>query len=172
MRRPGDSSPRKDDRSGQNARKFIDRNPTKHEGLQKNADRSIYGDHGVPGADGIPSGINDWQVAHSEQILVYHEQADGQGAQGGDWMSQLKQNSMQFLADQQGINLQDMYKDSVYKTGIAILIDKIYGLLQRYTFEFNQVVGGTDLHVAGTRDSNLFSLPVLDSSLRSDRARS
>lgn len=152
MRRPGDSSPRKDDK-GPNTRKFIDRNPTKQEGLPRHADRSIYGDtgHGVPGADGIPSATTDWQVHHSEQILTLHEnQADAGQGQGTDWMSQLKQNSMQFLADQQGLNLQEMYRESVYKTGIAILIDKIYGLLQRYTFEFNQVVGGTDLHVAGT----------------------
>ena len=30
------------------------------------------------------------------------------------------------------------------------LIDKIYGLLQRYIFEFNQVAAGTELYVSGT----------------------
>lgn len=50
----------------------------------------------------------------------------------------------------EGVQLQEIYKESVYKTGIAVLIDKIYALLQRYTYDFNRVAGGTDLHVSGT----------------------
>src|SRR5262249_10273165 len=40
--------------------------------------------------------------------------------------------------------------DPVYKKGIEILIDKIFGLLQRFMYEFNKVAAGTDLHVSGT----------------------
>ncbi|MBX9667936.1 MAG: hypothetical protein K2X93_09975 [Candidatus Obscuribacterales bacterium] len=145
MRHPGDNNPKKDGN-----RKFIDRHPAKQQssGLPRTGiDRSGYGT-GDAAVDA--RGMTEWQIAHSEQVLVYHEQENGQQQAGPDWMSQLKQNSMQFLADQRGVQLQEVYKESVYKTGIAILIDKIYGLLQRYTFEFNQVAGGTDLHVSGT----------------------
>ena len=48
------------------------------------------------------------------------------------------------------MNLQEVYRESIYKSGIAILVDKIYGLLQRYMFEFNQVANGTELHVSGS----------------------
>lgn len=65
-------------------------------------------------------------------------------------MYRLKEDSMQFLAEKRGINLQQIYRESIYKKGIETLIDKIYGLLQRYQFEFNQVAGGTELHVSGT----------------------
>lgn len=144
MRHPGDSSRKKDDN-----RKFIDRHVAKQQGLPRTGvDRSGFGT-GDQSVDAQNRTMSDWQVAHSEQVLVYHEQ-ETQQSPSPDWMSQLKQNSMQFLADQRGVQLQDVYKESVYKTGIAILVDKIYGLLQRYTFEFNQVAGGTDLHVSGT----------------------
>lgn len=159
MRHPGDSSNKKDDKN----RKFLDRHTAKPQpaggvgqpGPQRAVDRSAYGT-GDKSVDAM--GIDNWQMAHSEQVLVYHEQEapapepepQGGGPGGTDWMSKLKQNSMQFLADQRGVQMQEIYKESVYRTGIAILIDKIYGLLQRYTFEFNQVAGGTDLHVSGT----------------------
>lgn len=148
MRHPGDSRGKKDDNPGNN-RKFLDRHTAKPgAGLPRTGiDRSAYGT-GDQAVDASNRSMSDWQVAHSEQVLVYHE--NEQQAASPDWMSQLKQNSMQFLADQRGVQLQDVYKESVYKTGIAILVDKIYGLLQRYTFEFNQVAGGTDLHVSGT----------------------
>lgn len=145
--RPGDSSRKKDDN-----RKFIDRHTQKGgaTGIPRTGiDRSGYGT-GDQAVDAAGRGMSDWQVAHSEQVLVYHEAEQPQETPAPDWMSQLKQNSMQFLADQRGVQLQEVYKESVYKTGIAILVDKIYGLLQRYTFEFNQVAGGTDLHVSGT----------------------
>ncbi|MBI1272090.1 hypothetical protein GC174_16805 [bacterium] len=143
MRPKGDSGA--DDK--RRNRKFIDRMSAPAQGLPKNADRSIYGH----GGEYVPEGAmpQGWQVAQSEQVLVYHED-NQEGQADGDWMSQLKQNTMQALADQRGVKLQEIYKESVYKTGIAVLIDKIYGLLQRYTYDFNRVAGGTDLHVSGT----------------------
>lgn len=143
MRPKGDSSA--DDK--RRNRKFIDRMSAPAQGLPKNADRSMYG-HGEIMPEGGP--VQGWQVAQSEQVLVYHETDQQEAAEDGDWMSQLKQNTMQALADQRGVKLQEIYKESVYKTGIAVLIDKIYGLLQRYTYDFNRVAGGTDLHVSGT----------------------
>lgn len=128
-------------------RKFIDRMSkpaAQAQGLPKNADRSMYGQ------DVGPEGIQGWQVAQSEQVLVHHDAEYGEAEGGGDWMAELKQNTMQALADQKGVQLQEIYKESVYKTGIAVLIDKIYGLLQKYTYDFNRVAGGTDLHVSGT----------------------
>lgn len=131
------------------SRKFLDVNPsqpTQHpmnQAPNRAVDRSMYS-NGLP----APGGQQDWSVGVSEQILVYHESEPV--APGNDWMAQLKQDSLQFLADQRGCHLQEVYRESIYKSGIAILVDKIYGLLQRYMFEFNQVANGTDLHVTGS----------------------
>ncbi|MBZ0186869.1 MAG: hypothetical protein K8F91_11540 [Candidatus Obscuribacterales bacterium] len=143
MRHKGDQPANRDEKRPN--RKFFERMPNQAPGLAKDADRSMYGQGDIPAS---AAGVSDWAAAQSEQVLVYHGDDDKPG--GEDWMSQLKQNSMQFLADQRGVQLQEIYKESVYKTGIAVLVDKIYGLLQRYTFEFNQIAGGTDLHVSGT----------------------
>jgi hypothetical protein len=140
------------DKSGKDSRKFLDVNPsqpTQHpmnQAPSRQVDRSMFA-NGLPTPTGqqVPA---DWAVAHSEQIIVYHESEPV--APGNDWMAQLKQESLQFLADQRGCHLQEVYRESIYKSGIAILVDKIYGLLQRYMFEFNQVANGTDLHVTGS----------------------
>jgi hypothetical protein len=134
---------------GQNkeVRKFLDGSPGKPApppGPNRQVDRSMFSNGAAIG----PAQSPDLSVGVSEQILVYHESEPV--APGADWMSQLKQDSLQFLADQRGVHLQEVYRESVYKSGIAILVDKIYGLLQRYMFEFNQVANGTDLHVAGS----------------------
>ncbi|HMO23155.1 MAG TPA: hypothetical protein PKC98_19505, partial [Candidatus Melainabacteria bacterium] len=112
MRPKGDSGA--DDK--RRNRKFIDRMSAPAQGLPKNADRSIYGH----GGEYVPEGAmpQGWQVAQSEQVLVYHEE-NQEGQEDGDWMSQLKQNTRQALADQRGVKLQEIYKESVYKTGIA-----------------------------------------------------
>lgn len=78
-------------------RKFFERMPTPAQGLPKNADRSIYGH----GGDNSAAGQQNPEWVQSEQVLVYHREEDQPG--GEDWMSQLKQNSMQFLADQRGV---------------------------------------------------------------------
>ncbi len=142
--RPGQSSNKKDNQPN---RKFIDRHTASPQGLQRAIDRAAYGtgDKTVDGVNAV-----DWPAGNAEKVIVYQDAGTGGPGGNTDWMSQLKQNSMQFLADQRGVNMQEIYKQSVYRTGIAILVDKIYGLLQRYTFEFNQVAAGTDLHVAGT----------------------
>jgi len=144
--RPGDSSKKDDNRSN---RKFLDRQASNHPqaGMQRAVDRSGFGT-GDKSVDAMSSA--SWTAANSEQILIQREPEQPEGPKNTDWMSQLKENSMQFLADQRGVQMQEIYKEGVYRTGIAILVDKIYGLLQRYTFEFNQVAGGTDLHVSGT----------------------
>jgi hypothetical protein len=88
------------------------------------------------------------EAALNKQILVYHESQPADT--GNDWMYKLKEDSMQFLAEQRGVQLHEIYRESIYKKGIETLIDKIYGLLQRFMFEFNQIAGGTDLQVTGT----------------------
>jgi|JI61114DRNA_FD_contig_111_478362_length_1651_multi_4_in_0_out_0_1 hypothetical protein len=131
-------------------RKFLDGNPGNPAQQAQPApgravDRSMFANGAIAPQPGAQA---DWSVAVSEQILVYHESEPV--AQGHDWMSQLKQDSLQFLADQRGCHLQEVYRESIYKSGIAILVDKIYGLLQRYMYEFNQVANGTELHVTGS----------------------
>lgn len=133
--------------SSKDVRKFLDGNPGKPAQQPQLPNRAVDRSMFANGSAG-PGQAPDWSVAVSEQILVYHESEPVEP--GNDWMSQLKQDSLQFLADQRGVHLQEVYRESVYKSGIAILVDKIYGLLQRYMFEFNQVANGTELHVSGS----------------------
>jgi len=88
-----------------------------------------------------------WQVALSQQILSRHQVEPPTFS--GDWMSKLKEESVQFLRDQNAIVPAES-KESLYKRGMEILIDKIFALMQRYMCEFNKVAGGTELHVSGT----------------------
>ncbi|HEY9679028.1 MAG TPA: hypothetical protein V6C76_13545 [Drouetiella sp.] len=129
-------------------RKFLDNHPARQmgqgQGVNRNVDRS-----GFEPAGGLPHEMADErEAALSKQILVYHESQNADT--GNDWMYKLKEDSMQYLAEKRGIDLQQIYRESIYKKGVETLIDKIYGLLQRYQFEFNQVAGGTELHVSGT----------------------
>src|SRR5271156_5955671 len=123
--------PEKKDRESE-AKKFLKTHPASHTaGLNREVDRRAY-EQAAPDA-GVVMPANSL----SQQILVYHESEPAEA--GNDWMFKLKEESMQFLADQKGVELQKLYRDSVYKKGIETLIDKIFGLLQRYTFEFNQI---------------------------------
>ncbi len=124
-------------------RKFLDTHPSKapQAALSKSVDRRAYENVAAIDAAPLPNPL-------TQQILVYHESEPAEA--GNDWMYKLKEESMQFLADQKGVELQNLYRESVYKKGIETLIDKIFGMLQRYTFEFNQIAAGTDLHVSGT----------------------
>jgi hypothetical protein len=90
----------------------------------------------------------NWQVELSQKILVHHQSEPG--SSDADWMSKLKQESVSYLQEKQGMALSALEVDPVYKKGIEILIDKIFGLLQRFMYEFNKVAAGTDLHVSGT----------------------
>ncbi len=147
---PG-KEPRRDGKKPQDSkdmRKFFDTHPAtipQQKGLAKNVDRGMFE---VAGQAAVPLTGTAQSGTLSQQILVYHESEPATA--GNDWMYKLKEDSMQFLADQKGVQLQKLYRETVYKKGIETLIDKIYGLLQRYTFEFNQIAAGTDLHVSGT----------------------
>jgi hypothetical protein len=124
-------------------RKFLNTHPASvpQSALTKNVDRRHFENAAPVESAPLPHFL-------SEQILVYHESEPATA--GNDWMFKLKEESMQFLADQRGVELQKLYRESVYKKGIETLVDKIYGMLQRYMFEFNQIAAGTDLHVSGT----------------------
>ncbi len=128
-------------RDPKDVRKFLDVHPAKQGALPRSIDKQGFETTGDVSAD-------EREAALSQQILVYHESQNAET--GNDWMYKLKEDSMQYLAEKRGINLQQIYRESIYKKGIETLIDKIYGLLQRYQFEFNQVAGGTELHVSGT----------------------
>jgi len=122
-------------------RRFLDTTP-KASGLKRPDMPDAGGSTG-----GGPSG---WQVAMSEQILANREGDPNAGSAGGDWMTRLKAESVQFLDEQRGGSAQTLSKDSIYKKGIEILVDKVFNLLQRYMYEFNKVASGTDLHVSGS----------------------
>jgi len=128
-------------------RQFLDNHPARQGNLNVNrsVDRSIF-DVGGGTADLVQD--LDKEVALAQQILVYHESQPTEVT--NDWMYKLKEETMQYLAEQRGVQLQQIYRESIYKKGIETLIDKIYGLLQRFTWEFNQIASGTDLHVTGT----------------------
>lgn len=141
----GSSGPSNDSnkpRDPKDTRKFLDNHPARQGAMPRSVDRGSF-ENNAP--DVSP---DEREAALSRQILVYHESQNAET--GNDWMYKLKEESMQFLAEKRGINLQQIYRESIYKKGIETLIDKIYGLLQRYQFEFNQVAGGTELHVSGT----------------------
>ena len=59
--------------------------------------------------------IDEREAALSRQILVYHESQPADA--GNDWMYKLKEESMQYLAEKRGVQLQQVYRESVYKKG-------------------------------------------------------
>ncbi len=124
--------------SSEEARKYL----ANHPATQGNRDAA---DHASNGSK-VKQRERESELA--KQILVYHESQPADT--GNDWMYRLKEESMKFLADQRGVQLQDVYHESIYRKGIETLVDKIFGLLQRYMFEFNQIAAGTDLQVTGT----------------------
>jgi len=132
-RDPRTTEPNKD------ARKFIDNRPAKH-----NMDPTASQRTSSASNESLPASL----PAFSQQVLVYHESKSADT--GSDWMYRLKEDSAQFLAEQSGVKLGKVYREAMYKQGIESLMDKVYGLLQRYSFEFNQVAAGTDLHVSST----------------------
>lgn len=136
-------------RDPKETRKFLDNHPARQGGLSRQVDRGGY-EHGGYENNATVGDVTaeEREAALSRQILVYHESQNAET--GNDWMYKLKEDSMQYLAEKRGIDLQQIYRESIYKKGVETLIDKIYGLLQRYQFEFNQVAGGTELHVSGT----------------------
>jgi hypothetical protein len=139
----GNNSPnRKNPDEKKKQRQFLDNHPSRQPNMDRSVDRSIFDVYG--GA----SALDEREAALSKQILVYHESQPADT--GNDWMYKLKEDSMQYLAEQRGVHLQQIYRESIYKKGLETLIDKIYGLLQRFTWEFNQVAGGTELHVSST----------------------
>jgi len=139
LKRQGRENPR--DQKSQEQRRFLDNTP-KAAGLKQP-------NMPDPTAGSIGGGPSGWQVAMSEQILANRE-GDPNAGVGGDWMARLKAESVQFLDEQRGGSNQLLSKDSIYKKGIEILVDKVFNLLQRYMYEFNKVASGTDLHVSGS----------------------
>lgn len=90
----------------------------------------------------------DIPVGFSEEILNRH-QGDA-STSDTRWMSQLKQQSAQFLNEQRGSISEQNERDLLYKRGVEVLIDKIFSIMQHFMFEFNKVASGTDLQVSGT----------------------
>ncbi|HEY9786533.1 MAG TPA: hypothetical protein V6D17_14085 [Candidatus Obscuribacterales bacterium] len=136
----GDPSKGGDPRRDQ--RKFLDNHPARQGNIQR--DKKVAPEH-VQQQSNLN---NDLQTAIAQQILVYHESESV--TPSSDWMSRLKEDSVNFLAEQRGVQLQQIYREAAYKKGVEMLVDKIFQLLQRYAYEFNQVAAGTDLHVSGT----------------------
>ena len=136
-------SPR--EKRAEEARKFLKTHPASMPGQiagQSQTDKK----KSIPAPD-LPGAVLP-NRGLSQQILVYHEPEPTEV--GNEWMFKLKEDSMQFLADQKGVDLQKLQRDSLYKKAVESLVDKIFGILQRYTYEFNQIASGTDLHVTGS----------------------
>jgi hypothetical protein len=123
-------------------RRYLDNHPARQANAKSGGLAAVSGgDHPA----NVKSGVN-WQVALSEQIIVNSQTELDMS--GNDWMSRLKAESVQFLQEKSDAPLTQ--RESMYKKGIEILIDKIFGLLQHFMYEFNKVAAGTDLHVSGT----------------------
>ena len=124
-------------------RRYLDNHPARQGAVKSTGLAAVSGgDH----PSNVKSGVN-WQIALSEQIIV-NSQTEMDMA-GSDWMSKLKAESAQFLQEKTA-PAPLTQRETIYKKGIEILIDKIFGLLQHFMYEFNKVAAGTDLHVSGT----------------------
>ena len=140
--RKSSSSNRRRPDQDQEKRKFIEKNPVRTVAeVEREVDRSMF-----EVSEG--SMLDEQEKALARQRLVYHE-SEPAGIDS-EWMNRLKEDAMQHLAETRGVQLQHTYRESIYKKGMETLIDKVYSLLQRYTWEFNQVAAGTDLNVSGT----------------------
>ncbi|MDX2107625.1 MAG: hypothetical protein SFY67_14590 [Candidatus Melainabacteria bacterium] len=133
-------------------RKFLERQPNSAPSAQRQVDRGGYGQQTAYEQQQAALSRGDsgrWQQDTQVQqqfVMPLQPQSDVPPS----WMDQLKQDTMQALADQKGVQFQDISHETAYRTGIAVLVDKMYGLLQKYTAEFNRVAAGTDLYISGT----------------------
>ncbi|MGH9551172.1 MAG: hypothetical protein ACRD3W_17450, partial [Terriglobales bacterium] len=97
----GGNKPGKDKDPKKDPRKFIDSNPARP------VERTLE----VAGGSGLSR--QEREAALAKQILVYHESKPADT--GNDWMYKLKEESMEFLAEQKGVQLQEIYRDAIYK---------------------------------------------------------
>ncbi|MBI4533415.1 MAG: hypothetical protein HY711_05655 [Candidatus Melainabacteria bacterium] len=88
--------------------------------------------------------------ALSEQILVSYKVGSA-SKKHSSFMDQLTDEAMGFLADQRGLQLQTVRKESAYNEAIVWLVDKLFDLLQAYSFQFNHRVGWNDFFVTCTK---------------------
>ncbi len=143
---------KKGDKDDNKNRKFLDRQPSAAPSNSRQVDRAGYGQQTAyeQQQQALARGESgNWQqdTKLQQQFVM---PPTPQGDIPPSWMEQLKQESLQFLADKNGVQFEDIAGESAYRTGIAVLVDKMYGLLQKYTSEFNRVAAGTDLFISGT----------------------
>ncbi len=89
-------------------------------------------------------------TALSEQILVSYKVGSA-SKRHSSFVDQLTDEALGFLADQRGLQLQTVCEESAYNEAIVWLVDKLFDLLQAYSFQFNHRVGWNDFFVTCTK---------------------
>jgi hypothetical protein len=109
------------------------------QGLKKTVDKQHY----------AITAFRDDPSSLTEQILANYKTCTNDSRVS--WMQQLAKESMHFLAQQRGIKLQVVLKETVYNQAIWELLTRVFDQLQTYSFEFNHVMGWNELRTTTTR---------------------
>lgn len=89
-----------------------------------------------------------WRMGLSSDILGNSALSDESAELA--WLSDLKQESSDFIKTRSGNTNQKAAQDAINRQGIDIVLDRLFSCMQGYMYEFNKVAIGTDLHVSGT----------------------
>lgn len=92
--------------------------------------------------------VNAWRAALSDEILA--QSSSGAKNMLSTWLNGLKYDSLQFLEDYGGGNLEKLHQQALSKQAVEVTVDRLFSCLQGFAHEFNKVAAGTDLHVSGT----------------------
>ncbi|MBX9772059.1 MAG: hypothetical protein K2X29_11850 [Candidatus Obscuribacterales bacterium] len=101
--------------------------------------------------DGLYRGIpytHDYRSALREEILAKH--TSNQDLPCSDWMRSLAQTSMSVLAASKGTRLKTVEQQAKFDNSTADLIGKIFSILRTYSYEYNQSIGWTELHISSS----------------------
>jgi hypothetical protein len=115
-----------------------------HEGIDKHIDREMY----ELGAQQLN------QV--SEQIINGYKSCNGAFSEKmsdtrSNWMNNLKRESIDFLAQQRGMRAAAIQQEAALYRAVTSLVEKLFDLLQAYSYDFNQEIGWNPLQVTCTK---------------------
>jgi hypothetical protein len=70
-----------------------------------------------------------------------------------EWMKQLAQHSVEYLADRRGVKRRKVREDARLNRATTNLVNHIYTILHSYALSYNGQVGWTELYITCTRPS-------------------
>jgi hypothetical protein len=115
-----------------------------HENIDKHIDREMY-ELGAAQLNQV-----------SEQILNGYKSCNGAYSEKmnttrSNWMNRLKEESIDFLAKQRGMRAAAIQQEAALYRAVTALVEKIFDLLQAYSYDFNQEIGWNPLQVTCTK---------------------